>query len=49
MMICQYETKGFEKMLSNNDIRTVAKQNSVYLWELAERLHISEPTAPGTA
>lgn len=31
-------------MLSNNDIRTAAKKNSVRLWELAERLNISEPT-----
>ena len=44
MMICQYETKGFEKMQNNNDIRTAAKDNGVCLWELADRLHISEPT-----
>lgn len=31
-------------MLSNNDIRTAAKQNSVCLWEVANLLNISEPT-----
>ena len=44
MMICQYILKGFEKMLSNNDIRTAAKQHGVRLWEVAERLNVSEPT-----
>lgn len=31
-------------MLENCDIRTAAKQKCVRLWELAERLRISEPT-----
>lgn len=31
-------------MLNNTDIRTAAKSSNVRLWELAERLHISEPT-----
>ena len=31
-------------MLCNNDIRTAAKQNGVRLWEVAERLNVSEPT-----
>ena len=31
-------------MQNNNDIRTAAKDNGVCLWELADRLHISEPT-----
>ena len=36
--------KGFEKMLTNTDIRTTAKENGVRFWEIAERLKISEPT-----
>lgn len=28
----------------NQDIRTAAKTKSVFLWEVAERLNISEPT-----
>ena len=31
-------------MLSNNDIRTAAKQSGVCLWEVANLLNISEPT-----
>ena len=31
-------------MLQNQDIRTAAKAKSVCLWEVAERLKISEPT-----
>lgn len=31
-------------MLQNQDLRTVAKAKSVCLWEVAERLKISEPT-----
>lgn len=31
-------------MLCNTDIRTAAKQNGVRLWEVAERLNVSEPT-----
>lgn len=31
-------------MLSNQDIRTDAKNKGVYLWEVAARLNISEPT-----
>lgn len=28
----------------NTDIRTTAKQNGVYLYEIAEKLGVSEPT-----
>lgn len=28
----------------NQDIRTASKTKSVFLWEVAERLNISEPT-----
>ena len=28
----------------NNDIRTKARENGVYLYEIAEKLNISEPT-----
>ncbi len=31
-------------MLSNNEIRKAAKTNGVFLWQVAERLKISEPT-----
>lgn len=31
-------------MLCNIDIRTAAKQNGVRLWEVADRLNVSEPT-----
>lgn len=31
-------------MLCNTDIRTSAKDNCVFLWEVAARLKISEPT-----
>ena len=31
-------------MLCNTDIRTAAKQNGVRLWEVADRLNVSEPT-----
>lgn len=36
--------KGFEKMLANKDVRTIAKEKGVRLWEVAEYLKISEPT-----
>ena len=36
--------KGFEKMLANNDIRETAKEKGVKLWEIADRLRISDPT-----
>lgn len=36
--------KGLKKMLSNNEIRKAAKTNGVFLWQVAERLKISEPT-----
>lgn len=29
---------------SNSEIRTLAKQSNVFLYEIAERLNISEPT-----
>lgn len=28
----------------NNDIRTKARENRVYLYEIAEKLNVSEPT-----
>ena len=28
----------------NNDIRTTARENRVYLYEIAEKLNVSEPT-----
>ena len=28
----------------NNDIRTKARENGVYLYEIAEKMNISEPT-----
>ena len=28
----------------NNDIRTKARENGVYLYEIAEKLNVSEPT-----
>lgn len=31
-------------MLCNQDIRSAAKNNQVCLWEIAEKLNISEPT-----
>lgn len=31
-------------MLCNQDIRSAAKLNNVCLWEIAEKLNISEPT-----
>ena len=31
-------------MTANQDIRTAAKQNGVRLWEVADRLNVSEPT-----
>lgn len=27
----------------NNDIRTTARENGVYLYEIAEKLNVSEP------
>ncbi len=31
-------------MKRNNDIRVAAKENGVYLYEIAEKLAVSEPT-----
>lgn len=31
-------------MLSNQDLRATAKSKNVRLWEIAEKLNISEPT-----
>ena len=31
-------------MTANQDIRIAAKQNGVRLWEVADRLNVSEPT-----
>lgn len=31
-------------MLNNSDLRKSAKENGVALWEIADRLNISEPT-----
>lgn len=31
-------------MLANNDIRTIAKEKGVRLWEVAEVLKVSDPT-----
>ncbi len=31
-------------MKRNNDVRAAAKENGVYLYEIAEKLDISEPT-----
>lgn len=31
-------------MLANNDIRKYAKEKDVRLWEIADRLRISDPT-----
>ncbi len=31
-------------MVKNNDVRTAAKEKGVRFWEIAETLHISEPT-----
>ncbi len=31
-------------MKRNNDIRAAAKENGVYLYEIAEKLDVSEPT-----
>lgn len=31
-------------MLANNDIRETAKEKNVRLWEIADRLRISDPT-----
>lgn len=31
-------------MLANNDIRETAKEKGVRLWEIADRLRISDPT-----
>ena len=36
--------KGEKILKSNSDIRTKAKEKRVYLWEIAEKLEISEPT-----
>lgn len=30
--------------MSNLDVRTIAKENGVRLWEIADKLGISEPT-----
>ena len=32
------------KKLSNSDVRTKARENGVRLWEIADKLGISEPT-----
>ena len=32
------------KIMSNNEIRTKAKEKSVKLWQIADALKISEPT-----
>ena len=32
------------RKLANEDIRTAAKEAGVSLWELADEMHISEPT-----
>lgn len=37
-------TKKGGKNLSNLDVRTIAKENGVRLWEIADKLGISEPT-----
>lgn len=31
-------------MLKNQEIRNIAKMKGVYLWEIAERLNMSEPS-----
>ena len=31
-------------MLNNSDLRKSAKENGVALWQIADRLNISEPT-----
>jgi len=36
--------KRGEKMLSNRDLRKSAKDNGVALWQIADKLNISEPT-----
>lgn len=42
MMICQYKKKGFDKMLANADIRAAALHNAVMLWEIADKLGITD-------
>ena len=48
MMICQVditENRGGERMIKKNaDIRKAAKESGVYLWEIADKLGVSEPT-----
>jgi hypothetical protein len=36
--------RKIKKMLANNDIRTIAKEKGVRLWEVAEVLKVSDPT-----
>lgn len=45
-MICQHKIQRKEGvfLLSNNDLRTFAKEKGVRFWEVAEKLHISDPT-----
>lgn len=39
-----HKKEGDTMSKSNTEIRTLAKQSNVFLYEIAERLNVSEPT-----
>ena len=43
-MIVNHQCRKEVKNLKNSEIRATAKASGVYLYEVAEKLHISEPT-----